>query len=915
MDKYSYTGNADPSAIDGLYAQYLNDRNSVDESWQQFFEGIEFAGKHFPQKPSSGSGDGEEFPKEFKVVNLIHAYRLRGHLFTRTNPVRQRRQWGQPITIENFGLEKSDLETEFDAGKEIGIGRAKLKDIVSHLDKIYCDTIGFEFMYIRVPEEIDFIKERIDVLKNGNPISKEEKLRVYEKLSQAVLFEKFLGKKFVGQKRFSLEGGEALIPGLDAVIHKGAELGIEKYFVGMAHRGRLNVLANIFEKPYEDIFVEFEGHEYDDPNLAGDVKYHLGYTRKVQTTAGKELTLSLLPNPSHLETVASLVEGISRSVLDREFNTDLNKVCPIIIHGDAAIAGQGVVYEIAQMQSLDAYKTGGSIHIVINNQVGFTTNYTEARSSIYCTDVAKVTGAPAFHVNGDDPEALVFVMQLAMEYRQKFHKDVYIDLLCYRKYGHNEGDEPRFTQPQLYKSIDTHPDPRAIYVKKLTAEGLIDAEKVSATEISFSALLDEHMERSKQRSKSVIRNFLPELWQSMHKATPEEFEESPESGFDAGELKTLAERISSLNPELKYIRKIQKIYEDRAAMVADGTRLDWAMGELLAYATLLAEGVPVRLSGQDSVRGTFSHRHAIVKSEDSESEYCPLNNLGVEQAKFNVYNSHLSEYAVMGFEYGYALGSPQGLTLWEAQFGDFVNGAQIIIDQYLTAAEDKWTTQNGLVLLLPHGFEGMGAEHSSARMERFLQQCAELNIQVVNCTTPANLFHVLRRQLKRPFRKPLVIFTPKSLLRHPKCVSSLEELAFGKFREVIDDEIAAENVEKVVFCTGKLYYDLIAQREKTGDNSTAIVRMEQMYPFPMEQVTGIRDKYVKATRWIWAQEEPENMGGWWYIRGQFTNRALRDLDLEVISREPSASPATGSAARSAREQQSILDRIFEKVNA
>lgn len=915
MDKYSYTGNGDPSAIEGLYEQYLTDRNSVDESWQQFFEGIEFAGKYFPQNPSFAGGGSEEFPKEFKVVNLIHAYRMRGHLFTKTNPVRQRRQWGPLITIENFGLDKSDLETEFDAGKEIGIGRAKLKDIVAHLDKIYCDTIGFEFMYIRIPEEIDFIKERIDVLKNGNPISRDEKLRVYYKLSQAVLFEKFLGKKFVGQKRFSLEGGETLIPGLDAVISKGAELGIEKYFVGMAHRGRLNVLANIFEKPYEDIFVEFEGHEYEDPNLAGDVKYHLGYTRKVQTQQGKELTLSLLPNPSHLETVATLVEGISRSFTDQEFNGDLNKVCPIIIHGDAAVAGQGVVYEIAQMQSLDAYKTGGSIHIVINNQVGFTTNYTEARSSIYCTDIAKVTGAPAFHVNGDDPEAVVFAMNLAMEYRQKFHKDVYIDLLCYRKYGHNEGDEPRFTQPQLYKSIDSHPDPRSIYVKKLTAEGLIDAEKTAETETAFSTLLDEHLEKSKLRSLAVIRNFLPDLWQSMHKATAADFEESPETGFDPAELKTLAERISSLSPEYKFIRKIQKIYEDRAAMVSDGTRLDWAMGELLAYATLLAEGHPVRLSGQDSVRGTFSHRHAIVKAEDSEQDYCPLNNLGVEQARFSVYNSHLSEYAVMGFEYGYALGTPQGLTLWEAQFGDFVNGAQIIIDQYLTAAEDKWTTQNGLVLLLPHGFEGMGAEHSSARMERFLQQCAELNIQVLNCTTPASLFHALRRQLKRPFRKPLVIFTPKSLLRHPKCVSSLEELAYGRFREVIDDEADAAGIEKVVFCTGKIYYDLLAQREKTGDTTTAIVRMEQMYPFPMEQVTGIRDKYVKATRWIWAQEEPENMGGWWYIRGQFTNRALRDLDLEVVSREESASPATGSPARSAKEQQAIMDKIFEKVNA
>jgi len=911
MDKFSYTGNGDPVAIEGLYEQYLRDPKSVDETWQQFFEGIEFAGKYFPQKPGSG-GSGEEFPKEFRVVNLINTYRTRGHLFTKTNPVRQRRSWGPPITIEYFGLQAADLEQEFDAGKEIGIGRAKLKDIITHLEQIYCNTIGFEFMYCRVPEEVEFIKNRIDVLKNGNPITKEEKLRAYEKLSQGVLFEKFLGKKFVGQKRFSLEGGEALIPGLDALISNGSALGIEKYYVGMAHRGRLNVLANIFEKPYEDIFVEFEGHEYDDDTVAGDVKYHLGYTRSITTEAGKNITLSLLPNPSHLETVAALVEGISRSSIDAEFGGDGKKVCPIVIHGDAAIAGQGIVYEIAQMQSLEAYKTGGTVHIVINNQVGFTTNYTEARSSIYCTDIAKVTGAPVFHVNGDDTDAMIFAMKLALEYRQQFNKDVYIDLLCYRKFGHNEGDEPRFTQPQLYKSIDAHPDPRTIYVQKLIKDGVIDAAKATETENTFNELLDAHLTRSKERTKASIRNFLPDLWNGFHKATQEEFEESPEASFDLAELKDLAEKISSLSPELKYIRKIQKIYDDRANMVKNGTNLDWAMGELLAYATLLTEGHPVRISGQDSIRGTFSHRHAIVKAEDSEQEYCPLNNLGKPQAKFSVYNSHLSEYAVMGFEYGYALGTPNGLTIWEAQFGDFVNGAQIIIDQYLTAAEDKWTTQNGLVLLLPHGFEGMGAEHSSARLERFLQLCAELNIQVVNCTTPANMYHVLRRQLKRNFRKPLVIFTPKSLLRHPKCISSLEDLATGKFKEVLDDTISADNVEKVVFCSGKLYYELLAQREATNDSKTAIVRLEQLYPFPMEQVTAIRDKYVKATKWIWAQEEPENMGAWWYIRGQFTNKALRDLDLEYVGREASASPATGSPAKSAKEQQEILSKIFQK---
>lgn len=915
MDKFTYTGNGDPSAIDALYQIYLQNPDGVDESWRKFFEGIEFSQKHFPQNPSFlSSGGSEEFPKEFKVLDLITAYRTRGHLFTKTNPVRQRRVWGPTLDIENFGLTQADLDAEFEAGKEIGIGKAKLRDIVKHLQDIYCNTIGFEFTYIRIPEQVDFIKSRIDVLKNGTGFNAEEKKKIYTTLSKAVQFEKYLGKKFVGQKRFSLEGGESLIPALNTIIEKGSELGVESFFVGMAHRGRLNVLANIFEKPTEDIFVEFEGYEYEDESLDGDVKYHLGFNRKVTTQAGNEVLMSLLPNPSHLETVDPVTEGLARAFAEREFNGDVTKVCPILIHGDAAIAGQGVVYEVIQMQALDGYKTGGTIHIVINNQVGFTTNYTEARSSIYCTDVAKTTLSPVFHVNGDDPEAMVFAVKVAMEFRARFQKDVFIDLLCYRKYGHNEGDEPRFTQPLLYKAIDKHPDPATIYANRLLSEKVLDEAFIKQNEEAFTAQLDENLERAKQRDKAQMPLFLSKIWGDKRKATVSDFETSPDTGYEFESLKELAKTISSLPGEMNFLRKIKKIFEDRANMVNETDRLDWAMGELLAYASLLSEGHPVRLSGQDCARGTFSHRHAIVKAEDSEAEYCPLNNLGVSQAKFSVYNSFLSEYAVMGFDYGYALGMPDGLTLWEAQFGDFVNGAQIIIDQYLSAAEDKWNNQNGLVLLLPHGYEGQGAEHSSARWERFLQLCAELNMQVVNCTTPANMFHALRRQLKRPFRKPLVVMTPKSLLRHPRCTSSLAELADGRFQEVYDDVTANPDlVEKVIFCSGKVYYDLLERREQLGDEKTAIVRLEQLYPFPMGQIVDIRDKYVKAVKWTWVQEEPENMGPWWYIRGRFMHKALRDLDLDVVAQPASASPATGSYKKAAKRQQDVLDRALGAV--
>jgi 2-oxoglutarate dehydrogenase E1 component len=740
MDKFSYIANADVSAIDALYKQYMQDANSVDSSWGKFFEGFEFARKNFEE----GGAIPENVQKEFRVINLINGYRSRGHLFTKTNPVRERRKYEPTLAIENFGLETADLTTVFQAGNEIGIGAASLKDIIHHLELTYCQSIGIEYQYIRHPNRVQWLRNKIE-LKNRPQLDVPQKKHILHKLNQASVFEQFLHKKFVGQKRFSLEGGEALIPALDRLIEKGADLGVKEFVVGMAHRGRLNVLANIFNKTYDQIFSEFEGKEYDDEAFDGDVKYHLGQTSVAKTDGGKEVKMTLVPNPSHLETVNPVVEGLSRAKLDLDLNGDENSIVPVLIHGDAAIAGQGIVYEVIQMAQLDGYRTGGTVHIVVNNQVGFTTNYTDARSSTYCTDVAKTTLCPVFHVNGDDIEAVVQAVQIALEYRQEYKRDVFIDLLCYRKYGHNEGDEPKFTQPKLYDIIAKHPSPRAIYLNKLITEGVITSDEGAEMEKAFDDMLQARLDMAKQKERAVITDFLEERWKGFRKATEKDFDQSPVTAVDKKQLLELGKKLATLPKDKKFFRKVVKLLEDRIAML-DNNTLDWGMGEMLAYASLLAEGHPVRLSGQDVERGTFSHRHAVVKTEDTEEEYITLNHLSEKQGLFQVYNSLLSEYGVLGFDYGYAFAAPNGLTLWEAQFGDFNNGAQIMIDQYISAAEDKWHTQNGMVMLLPHGYEGQGSEHSSARLERFLQLSADLNWQITNCTTPANYFHLLRRQ-------------------------------------------------------------------------------------------------------------------------------------------------------------------------
>ena len=683
MDKFSQVGNQEIAAIEALYANYLADPESVDISWKNFFEGFEFARKNFADEGQiyhSGKID-----KEFAILNLIHGYRQRGHLFTKTNPVRSRRKYLPTLDIENFGLQQSDLDTVFQAGNNIGIGPAKLRDIVAHLEATYCQSIGVEYVFMRDPELIEWLKMKMETTRNSEYLTEEQQKHIYYHLKLAVGFENFIHKKFVGQKRFSLEGGEGLIPALDAVIEHGSSLGIDEFVIGMAHRGRLNVLTNILEKPYEHLFKEFVGTEYEQDMAVGDVKYHLGYENEVATDSGKNVKVSLVPNPSHLETVSALVQGMTRSRIDTVYKGDYNKVAPIVIHGDAAIATQGIVYEVIQMSQLAGYKTGGTVHLVINNQVGFTTNYLDARSSTYCTDVAKVTRSPVFHVNGDDVEAIIFTIKLAMEFRQKYHADVFVDILCYRKYGHNEGDEPRFTQPLLYKAIEQHPNPRDIYAEKLVDRKVFVSGEAEELNKTFDQFLEEKFKESEKIEKVKVKRFLQKEYQQYDNPLKADLSKPVKTGVSKAELLRIAERINSLPTHKKFFKKIDRIVEDRRMMMLDN-RMDWAMAELLAYGTLVEEGFPVRLSGQDSERGTFAHRHATFVVEDTDEKYIPLKNISANQATFDVYNSLLSEYGVLGFEYGYALSNPKGLTIWEAQFGDFANVAQVIFDQYISSA-------------------------------------------------------------------------------------------------------------------------------------------------------------------------------------------------------------------------------------
>ena len=899
MDKFSFLGSIHASMVEEMYNKYIKDPSSVNENWASFFKGYNFANELYSEDDIP-----ESFSKEFKVINLINSYRKRGHLFTKTNPVRERRKYKPTLDIENFDLQDSDLDLVFQAGDEVGIGPSKLSEIIKHLQTVYCQSIGIEYMYVRDPKEINWIKKRLHKNANTPKLEVNQKKHILHKLNQAVAFENFLHKKFVGQKRFSLEGAESLIPALDVLIEHGAELEVEEFIVGMAHRGRLNVLANIFNKTYKEIFAEFHPKDYLDDSISGDVKYHLGFTSTQKCDNGKLVRLNLSPNPSHLEAVDPVVQGIARAKIDTKYNSNQNKVLPILIHGDAALAAQGVVYEVVQMAQLDGYKTGGTIHIVINNQVGFTTNYLDARSSTYCTDVAKVTLSPVLHVNGDDVEAVVHSLKFAVEYRQAFNKDIFIDLLCYRKYGHNEGDEPRFTQPKLYQLIAKHPNPREIYKEKLLNEGIVEDKSVRQSEDEFQKLLDDRFNEAKEIEKAKITHFLKDEWKNFQRVVDSNFFSQVDTSVDKTTLTILAKQLYDIPNSSRFFKKTIKLLNERKSMIEKSKMIDWSMAELLAYASLLDEGFHIRISGQDVERGTFSHRHAILKVEDSEEEISPLQNIK-KSSNFEIYNSLLSEYGALGFDYGYSITLPNTLTIWEAQFGDFSNGAQIMIDQFISCAEDKWKVMSGLVLLLPHGYEGQGSEHSSARIERYLQLCAKYNMQIVNCTTPANFFHVLRRQQIRNFRKPLIVFTPKSLLRDPLCVSSFDDFSKSSFHEIIDDEIILKNTEKLVFCSGKIYYELYKERSKYNDANLRLVRIEQLFPLDVKQINEIVEKY-QPKEIIWVQEEPENMGAWRYILSN-----LKNLNIKLVSRKPSPAPASGSSKSFADQQKIIIDSIFK----
>ena len=868
MDQYSFLNTAHTAYFAELYDQYLINPEHVEPSWRAFFQGFEFGIEE--SKKEKLAYEGVEVPdnilKEFKVVKLINAYRTRGHLFTKTNPVRDRRTYLPNLEIQNFDLSNDDLDSVFNAGEIIGVGATTLANILIHLERIYCNSIGIEYMYIRTPERIQWIQEKLNHNSNSPDFSNNQKKQILKKTIEAVAFEKFLHTKYVGQKRFSLEGGEALIPALDALIEKAANDGVREFIVGMSHRGRLNTLTNIFGKPVEDIFNEFDGKDYEEKAFDGDVKYHLGWTSNRQTDSGLKVFMNIAPNPSHLEAVGPVVQGIARAKQEKYHPNNIENVLPIIVHGDAAIAGQGVVYEVVQMERLKGYKTGGTIHIVVNNQVGFTTNYLDGRSSTYCTDVAKTNLCPVLHVNSDDVEAVVHAITFALDYRMKFKRDVFIDLLGYRKYGHNEGDEPRFTQPKLYKAISKHSNPMEIYSKKLIEDKIISPDYVSDIEKKYKESLEKKLENSKKDNNIEITPFMDYEWKGFKRVKKDKMLSTFKTNVSIDDLNKVAKTITTLPENKSFLKKVKKLIGDRYNMFFESDKLDWAMGEMLAYGTLLKEGYNVRISGQDVERGTFSHRHAILKVEDSEEEVCLLDKIDSNQGDFNIYNSSLSEYGVMGYEYGYSLTSPKTLCIWEAQFGDFSNGAQIMIDQYLSAAEAKWKIQNGLVLLLPHGYEGQGAEHSSGRMERYLQLCSKDNMYVANCSTPANMFHILRRQMVTTFRKPLIIFTPKSLLRHSKAVSGIEDFSNGKFMPVIDKNTAdVSKIDRLVFCSGKFYYDLLEFKEKNNINDTALVRLEQLFPLPELEIQDVLNKYSNAKDIVWAQEEPRNMGAWSYL--------------------------------------------------
>lgn len=911
MKDFSYVFNAHPRFIEEMYQAYKNDASSVDEGWRVFFSGFDFGeGSASAEATLDAVVDGGNVQNEFAVLSIIHGFRDRGHLISNTNPVRQRKDRKAHLDIADYGLSESDLDKVFAAGNEIGMPNAKLRDIIDRLFTIYADNIGFEVTHIENNERRKWLRSKIEerTFAQDYGLEQGKKERILKKLNEAVIFEKFLHTKYVGQKRFSLEGGESTIAALDAIINDGANEGVEEVVIGMAHRGRLNVLSNIMGKTNELIFSEFEGTVIPDQIFgSGDVKYHLGYSSMVETTGGKTVHLKLVPNPSHLEAVDPVVQGFSRAKADILFKSDYDKILPILIHGDAAVVGQGVVYEVAQMSKLEGYHTGGTIHYVINNQIGFTTDFDDARSSTYCTAAGNTVQAPIFHVNGDDPEAVIFVVELAVAYRQKFNSDVFIDMVCYRKHGHNEGDDPKFTQPILYDKIKNHPNPREIYLKTLLDRKEITESKAKELEEKFWAQMQEKLDMVKEKNLPYKYQEPEQAWRKLGKTTIEnDVFATPSTGVDKGLVEKLLAHLQYIPEEFNALSKVKRLQKGAKKLI-DKQELDWALGELVAYGTILSEGRNVRMSGQDVKRGTFSHRHAVLQDVKGGDEYNRLSGISDDQGRFMIYNSLLSEFAVLGFEYGYSMASPESLVLWEAQFGDFYNGAQTMVDQFISSAESKWQRNSGLVILLPHGFEGQGPEHSSARVERWLQMCAEFNMIVTNITTPANLFHAFRRQLAADFRKPMVNMSPKSLLRHPKCISSIDDFVGDTcFQPIYSEDKDPKKVRRVLMCTGKMYYDLEAQREALGADDVVIMRVEQLYPLPEDAIRAELKKYSKADV-LWVQEEPANMGYWDYLM-----RYFRRDPIELVARPAAASPATGFKKMHEKQQADILQKAFAK---
>jgi 2-oxoglutarate dehydrogenase E1 component len=917
MKDFQYITNSHPAYIENLYQAFTTNPDSIDPEMRKFFEGFDFAIENSVSKPN-GTG---ELPvntaalgvntaileKEFNVYALIRAYRQKGHLVAKTNPIRERIDRKANLDLENFGFSDTDLSTEFEAGIFVGLGKTSLKNIVAHLQKCYTHNLGVEFSSVNSRRKIDWLINAVEHTMM-EPVPIIQKKRILQKLNEGVMFEKFLHTKYIGQKRFSLEGGETTIAALDAIINTASGNGVQEVIIGMAHRGRLNILANIMGKTYEQIFSEFEGTSTPDTTMgSGDVKYHLGFSSEVETTSGNKMNLKLCPNPSHLEAVDPVVVGFARSKADVLYNSDFDKILPILIHGDASVAGQGIVYEVLQMSNLKGYYTGGTLHFVINNQIGFTTDFTDARSSDYCTSVAAMVKAPVFHVNGDDPEAVVKVVQIATQYRQEFNSDIFIDMVCYRKHGHNEGDEPKFTQPQLYALIDKHLNPREVYTHYLLENGEPDAKELAKEmEKQFLADLQERLDDVKQNPLPYTFQ-KPELWwKSLRRATENDFGLSPVTAISKASFTLLFEGLMKWPAGFKPLKKVEKLLQDKLKLYADDQKIDWATAELMAYGSLLIEGKDVRMSGQDVQRGTFSHRHCVIHDENTNEAYNRLDHFTETQSPMRIYNSLLSEYAVLGFEYGYAMANPHSLVIWEAQFGDFCNGAQTMIDQFIAAAETKWQRMNSVVMLLPHGYEGQGPEHSSARMERFLQMCAEQNMVITNITTASNFFHAMRRQLTWSFRKPLINFSPKANLRHPGSYSNEADFLTGGFKEVLDDQFVNDTaiIKKVLLCTGKVYFDLAERKQKESRADIAIIRLEQIHPLPQQQLDDLYAKYNKAI-WHWVQEEPLNMGAATFLRMN-----LKNINFYIISRSASASTATGYSKIHAKEQAALVNQAF-----